>query len=106
VVAGSIRDLQEVGAGFLRWWAARTPGGRDFTVLELSRPSSGHSHETVLIRVGWQEDDESQERDVVIRLPGVLPTYQDDGLAMQAAVNRAIAGADGCRARSSCSTPG
>jgi aminoglycoside phosphotransferase (APT) family kinase protein len=93
VVAGSTRDLQEVGAGFLRWWAARTPKGSDFAVLDLSRPSSGHSHETVLIRVGWQEDGESRESDAVIRLPGVLPTYQDDGLAMQAAVNRAIAAA-------------
>lgn len=93
MVAGSSRDLQEVGAGFLRWWAARTPDGSDFSMLELSRPSSGHSHETVLTRVGWREDGESVERDVVIRLPGILPTYQDDGLAMQAAVNRAISGA-------------
>jgi aminoglycoside phosphotransferase (APT) family kinase protein len=61
------------------WLAARLPQATEVRVKGLDRIEMGHSAETLIVTVGWQDGAGDQQRDLVIRIrppaPGLLEPY-------------------------------
>ncbi len=61
------------------WFAARLPEAAGMRIQGLDRIEIGHSAETLIVTVSWQEGGGTRQRDVVIRVrppaPGLLEPY-------------------------------
>lgn len=61
------------------WFASQIPGASNVRVEGLDRVEMGHSAETLLLQVGWNDGDGDHHEDVVARIrppePGLLEPY-------------------------------
>jgi aminoglycoside phosphotransferase (APT) family kinase protein len=84
---------EEMQARLTAWFATQLPSARDVHVAGLDRVDFGHSAETLLLTLGWQDDGADHREDVVLRLrpapPGLLEPYD---LARQFAILRGLEG--------------
>jgi aminoglycoside phosphotransferase (APT) family kinase protein len=91
VASGHLRDLEQLREGLARWWSERDPSV-DHRTISITRPTAGLSNETLVVTLGTAGGIGPGRR-VVVRLPPVEPSFPDYDLAMQAAVQRAVAAA-------------
>jgi aminoglycoside phosphotransferase (APT) family kinase protein len=82
MVKGIERDLDAITESLQRWLIQRPDVGPDAHILETTRPSTGYSNETILIRAAWR----GELHGLVVRLPSVMPSFPDYDLSRQVAV--------------------
>lgn len=61
------RDLDELAAGLLRWFADRRAA--DVAITAIERPTVGYSSETLLVDLEWNVEGHAHADRVVVRLP-------------------------------------
>ncbi|MEY2571499.1 MAG: hypothetical protein QOE63_1849 [Acidimicrobiaceae bacterium] len=86
------RDLDAIGAGFVRWYQRHRPEVSDVGLSPFrTNPSSGFSSETLLFEVSYLEGKRRTTEASVLRLPpaggGLFPSYD---LAQQAATQNLL----------------
>ena len=84
------RDDNELALGIAKWCAHRWPDATH-EVVELTRPNSGWSNETVLVATRSRRGTDERHDRMVVRLPPTVPTWQVYDLGAQAQVQRALA---------------
>jgi aminoglycoside phosphotransferase (APT) family kinase protein len=84
------RDDGELARGIANWCAHRWPDATH-EVVELTRPNSGWSNETVLVATSSRQGAVEQHDRMVVRLPPTVPTWRVYDLGAQAHVQRALA---------------
>ena len=76
------RDDAELARGFTAWCARRWPDD-GYEIVDLDRPRSGWTNETLLLTL---RDGARRRRRIVVRLPPAVPTWPVYDLAAQARV--------------------
>jgi aminoglycoside phosphotransferase (APT) family kinase protein len=84
------RDDGELARGIAAWCAHRWPDSTH-AVVELSRPNSGWSNETLMVTTRSRLGSDERRDRFVVRLPPPLPTWPSYDLAAQARVLDAVA---------------
>jgi aminoglycoside phosphotransferase (APT) family kinase protein len=84
------RDDGELARGIAKWCAHQWPG-EAHEVVELTRPNSGWSNETVLVTTSSRTGAAEQRSRLVVRLPPPLPTWPSYDLGAPARVLEALA---------------
>jgi len=84
------RDDGELARGITAWCAHRWPDSTH-EVVELSRPKSGWSNETLMVTTRSRLGDDERSDRFVVRLPPPLPTWPSYDLEAQARVLDAVA---------------
>ena len=84
-------DLSEIPARLLPWLQEKMPGAQDLSISDVSAAQGGHSTETSLFDVTWQEEGKRMSRGMVLRRPPQLPLFHDYDLKRQVGImNQAI----------------
>jgi aminoglycoside phosphotransferase (APT) family kinase protein len=84
------RDDGELARGIATWCAHRWPESTH-EVVELTRPNSGWSNETLLVTTSSRSATAERRDRLVVRLPPPLPTWPSYDLGAQARVLEALA---------------
>jgi aminoglycoside phosphotransferase (APT) family kinase protein len=84
------RDDGELVRGIAAWCAHRWPDSTH-EVVELSRPNSGWSNETLIVTMRSRLETRQHDDRFVVRLPPTLPTWPSYDLDAQARVLAAVA---------------
>jgi aminoglycoside phosphotransferase (APT) family kinase protein len=84
------RDDAELARGIATWCAHRWPDAKH-AVIELTRPSSGWSNETLLVTTSSRTAASERRDRLVVRMPPSVPTWPSYELEAQARVLEALA---------------
>lgn len=90
--SGGRRDLAALRAGLEAWFADHRPDLAAAGIADLHHPSSGLSNETIVVTTHPAADG-SPGRQVVVRLPPLLPSFPHQDLARQVRVHEAVTAA-------------